>query len=177
MFPLNCQWVPIRFPLCPQVPNVVPNIFSIAPRCYPICFGRCSSPFSYTCGPKGRNSMLQNRTFHFGEPLKFHFFWVAGQWNWLHHQKRTLNFGGTSLINRRGLSLSITIWFHTKHNVPFNLQPTLTIILWCFQDRKFQILSGWSERGRAGQTRNYVILRHEPYSCRICQVIKQHNSL
>jgi hypothetical protein len=49
----------------------------------------------------------------------------------------------------------------TKTNVPFNLQPTLTLILWCLQDCKFQIISGWWEGGRAGQTRNYVTLRHE----------------
>jgi hypothetical protein len=60
----------------------------MAPHFYPICFGRCFSPFTYIGGPKGRNSILQNRTFYFGEPLKFLFFWAAGQWNWLYSQKK-----------------------------------------------------------------------------------------
>jgi hypothetical protein len=50
------------------VPNVFLNMFSIAPHFYPICFGKCSPPFNGIGGPKGRNSILQNRTFHFGEP-------------------------------------------------------------------------------------------------------------
>jgi len=55
----------------PQVPNVFPNMFSIAPHLYPICFGKCCPPFTYTGGPKGRrNSILQNRSFYFGGPIK-----------------------------------------------------------------------------------------------------------
>jgi hypothetical protein len=50
--------VPNVFPLCsiyrfpsgfqyvPQVPNLFPNMFSIALHFYPICFGKCCPPFS-----------------------------------------------------------------------------------------------------------------------------------
>jgi hypothetical protein len=31
-------------------------------------------PFTYKGAPKGMNSILQNRTFYFGEPPYFHFF-------------------------------------------------------------------------------------------------------
>jgi hypothetical protein len=117
MFALNSRRVPIRFPLCPQVPNVVPNIFSIAPHFYPICFGRCSSPFTYIGGPKGWNSILQTGTFYFGESLKFLFFWVAGQWNWLCGQKKSWTSEASHLIIKRGLSLSVTIRFQFKAKV------------------------------------------------------------
>jgi hypothetical protein len=50
-----------------QVPNMFPNMFSIAPQFYPICFGKCCPPFTHIDRPKGRNSMLQNITFCFGE--------------------------------------------------------------------------------------------------------------
>jgi hypothetical protein len=42
---------------------VFPNMFSIAPHFYPICFGKCCPHFTYIAGPKGRNSILQNRRF------------------------------------------------------------------------------------------------------------------
>jgi hypothetical protein len=61
MFPLSFQWVP----------NMFPNMFSIAPPFYPICFGKCCPPFTYIAGTKDRNSILQNRTIYFGEPLSF----------------------------------------------------------------------------------------------------------
>jgi hypothetical protein len=51
-----------------QFLNIFPNMFSIALRYYPICFGKCCSPFTYIGGPKGKNSILQNITFYFGEP-------------------------------------------------------------------------------------------------------------
>jgi hypothetical protein len=38
------------FKYVPQVPNVFPNMFSIAPHFYPICFGKCCPPFTYVCG-------------------------------------------------------------------------------------------------------------------------------
>jgi len=64
--------VPNVLPLCSvQVPNVFPNMFSIAPHFSPIC--TLLSPI-YVAGPKGRNSILQNRTFYCGEPAWFHFF-------------------------------------------------------------------------------------------------------
>jgi hypothetical protein len=54
--PLSYQW----FPLGSQnVPNVFSNTFSIAPHFYPICFGKCCPPFTYTSAPKGRNSIFQ----------------------------------------------------------------------------------------------------------------------
>ncbi len=68
------QCVPIMLPmgshhvLTTQVPNVFINMSSIAPHFYPICFGKCCPSFTYIAGPKGRISILQNRTFYFGEP-------------------------------------------------------------------------------------------------------------
>ncbi len=56
-----------------QVPNVFPNMFSITPHFYPICFDNCCPPFTYIGGPKGMNYILQYRTFYFGEPSQFHF--------------------------------------------------------------------------------------------------------
>jgi len=53
MFPLSSQWVPIWISPCPQVPNVFPNMFSIALHLYRICFGKCCPPFMYKGGPKG----------------------------------------------------------------------------------------------------------------------------
>jgi len=67
MFPLSSQWVLTCSQYVPQVRNVFPNMFSIAPHFYPICFGTCSPPFTYIGGPKGRNYILQNKTFCFGE--------------------------------------------------------------------------------------------------------------
>ncbi len=47
-FPLCSQYVPFKFSMgsqyVPQVPNVFPNIFSIPPHFYPICFGKCCPP-------------------------------------------------------------------------------------------------------------------------------------
>jgi hypothetical protein len=34
-------------PYVPQVLNVLPNMFSIAPHFYPIWFGKCCPPFTY----------------------------------------------------------------------------------------------------------------------------------
>ncbi len=74
--------VPNVFSLCPlQVPNVFHKMFSITPHFCPICFGKCCLLFNYTCGPKRRNYILQNKTFYFGE-LVF-FFLMMGQSNWL----------------------------------------------------------------------------------------------
>jgi hypothetical protein len=59
--------VPNVFLLCSiQVPNVFSNMLSITPHFYPICFGNSCPPFTYIVGPKGRNSILQKRTFYFG---------------------------------------------------------------------------------------------------------------
>jgi hypothetical protein len=46
------------FQYVPQVPNVFPNMFSIAPHFYPICFAKCCAPFTYIAGPNGRNFLL-----------------------------------------------------------------------------------------------------------------------
>ncbi len=65
-------------------------MFSIAPHFNSICFGKCCPPFNYIAGPKGRNNILQNRTFYFGQPPYFHFFWVMGQSNWLVAREKKL---------------------------------------------------------------------------------------
>jgi hypothetical protein len=49
----------------PQIFNVFPNMFSIAPHFYPLCLGECCPPFTDIGGRKGRNSILQNRRFYF----------------------------------------------------------------------------------------------------------------
>ncbi len=96
-FPMCSHHVPFEFAIgSHQVLNIFPNMFSIAPRFYPICFGKCCSPFTYIGGPKGRNSILQNITFYYGEPPLFQFCWVMGQINWLVARKKKLNLGGTS---------------------------------------------------------------------------------
>ncbi len=44
-FPSSSHWVPNgfrKFPMCS------PNIFSMAPHLYPICFVNCCPPFTYT---------------------------------------------------------------------------------------------------------------------------------
>jgi hypothetical protein len=62
-------WFPSGSHYVPQVPNEFPNMFSIAPHFYPICFGKCCPPMkTYIGGLKGRNTMLQNRTFYVREP-------------------------------------------------------------------------------------------------------------
>jgi len=61
-------WFPSGSHCVPQVPNEFPNMFSIAPHFYPICFGKCYPPFTYIGGPKERITILQNRAFYFGEP-------------------------------------------------------------------------------------------------------------
>jgi hypothetical protein len=63
----------VGFLLCSlEVLNVFPNVFSIAPHFYHLCFGKC--------WPKGRNSIFQNRTFYFGSLHSFIFFeWWTNQ--------------------------------------------------------------------------------------------------
>jgi hypothetical protein len=53
-------------------------------------------PFTYKGAPKGMNSILQNRTFYFGEPPYFHLFLVMGESNQLLARKNNLNSGVTS---------------------------------------------------------------------------------
>jgi len=57
------------FPLCSlQVPNVFPNILSIDLTFIPCVMATLNPPFTYIGGPKERSSVLQNKTFYFGEP-------------------------------------------------------------------------------------------------------------
>ncbi len=80
------------FPLCsplssPMGSHHVPNMFQMcSPTCSPykhltfyphICFGKCCPPFTCIAVSKGRNSILQNRTFYFGVPpiVSFLFEW------------------------------------------------------------------------------------------------------
>ncbi len=64
-FPMCSHYVPFKFQMgSHQVPNTFPkfsnvfsNMFSIAPHFYPICFGKCCSPFTYIGGSIGRNSI------------------------------------------------------------------------------------------------------------------------
>ncbi len=67
----------------------------IALHFYPICFGKCCPPITYLCGPKGRNSILQNSTFHFQLVLFFFPKWWANQIGSL-QKKHKLKLGGTS---------------------------------------------------------------------------------
>ncbi len=88
------------------VPNVFPNMFFIVPHFYPICFGKCCPLFTYIGGPKGRNSMLQSRSFYFGQPPQFRFFKkVLGQSNWLVARGKKKTWEAFHLINRRGVYL------------------------------------------------------------------------
>jgi hypothetical protein len=75
------DYVLFKFPMdTHQVANMFPNMFSIAPHFYPICFGRCCPSFTNIVGPTGRNSILQNRTFtfYFGGASIVSFFWSDG---------------------------------------------------------------------------------------------------
>jgi hypothetical protein len=73
--------LPNVFALCSfQVPNGFP-IFS--PTFSPylltfICLGKWCPPFTYMGGQKGRNCIVQNRVFCFGESPLFLFFWSDG---------------------------------------------------------------------------------------------------
>jgi hypothetical protein len=90
--------LPNVFALCSfQVPNGFP-IFS--PTFSPylltfICLGKWCPPFTYMGGQKGRNYIVQNRVFCFGEFPLFLFFleWWANQIDMLPQKK---NLGGTS---------------------------------------------------------------------------------
>jgi hypothetical protein len=68
-----------EYPLVPYILPKVPNGFT---NFYPICLGKWCLPFTYIGGPKGRNCILQNRTFCFGESPLVLFFGVMGQSNW-----------------------------------------------------------------------------------------------
>ncbi len=70
------------------VSQCVPQHVLIEPHFYPRCFGRSCPSFTYIGGPKGKNSILQNKTFYFGEPYQFQFFGVIGQSNWLVPKKQ-----------------------------------------------------------------------------------------
>jgi hypothetical protein len=66
-------------------------MFSIATHFYPICF--CKYPSTYIGGPKVRISILQNTTFCFGEPPKFHLISVMGESNWLIETQKKVELG------------------------------------------------------------------------------------
>jgi hypothetical protein len=73
-FPICSFKVPNGFPsesqYVSQVPNVFPNMFSsIALLTFiPYTLASVVHLLTYIGGPKGRNIILQNRTFYFGEP-------------------------------------------------------------------------------------------------------------
>ncbi len=95
MFPLSSQWVT---PDVPQAPIVFPNMFSRAPYFLSQMLWQMLSSY---IGPKGRNCILQNKTFYFGEPPKFDFFLSDGP-----IKKKNLNLevgsGGWSGADRSG---------------------------------------------------------------------------
>ncbi len=68
-------FVPFKFPMSSnQVPDMFPNMFSIAPHFYPICFGKFCPPFTYIFGPEKRNSILKIKPSDFGSLHRFIFF-------------------------------------------------------------------------------------------------------
>jgi hypothetical protein len=74
--------------------------FPIAHHFYPICFGKCYSPFTYIHGPKEGTPYFKI------EPsilvrLRRIFFWVIGQSNWLIAKKTKLNLEAPHLINTK----------------------------------------------------------------------------
>jgi hypothetical protein len=86
-----------------------PKKFPIGSHFYPICFGRCP-PFSCIDGPKGKASLLHNRTFYFGEPLMGFIWGGMDQSNWLITKKKnwTLEYW-IGEVNRRG-----GIYYHIR---------------------------------------------------------------
>ncbi len=68
-------FVPFKFPMSSnQVPDMFPNMFSIAPHFYPIRFGKCCPPFTYIFGPERRNSILKIKPSVLGSFHSFIFF-------------------------------------------------------------------------------------------------------
>jgi hypothetical protein len=49
-------------------PNMFHKEFSIELHFYPTCFNKHCPPFTSIGGPKGKNSILQNRTFYLDKP-------------------------------------------------------------------------------------------------------------
>jgi hypothetical protein len=72
VFFLGSQCVPTMFTLSSQwVPQHVLHSTSLF---ISYALANCCPPFTSTGGPKGRNSILQNRTFYFAELYSFNFF-------------------------------------------------------------------------------------------------------
>jgi hypothetical protein len=61
VFPVSSQWVPIWISPCSQVPNVFPNMFSIVPHLYQICFGKMLSSFHVYRWAKGEGTLYTSK--------------------------------------------------------------------------------------------------------------------
>ncbi len=77
----------------PPVFGRVKQDFPIEHIFFPLCFCKCCPPSTYIGGPKGRNSVTENRTFHSGEPP--YFFFLSDRPIKFHCKKKKLNLGGT----------------------------------------------------------------------------------
>jgi len=67
--PFKFQWVPIMFSKCSSSSQCVPqHVLCSTSLSSHMLWQSVSSFFTYIAGPKSMNSILQNRTFYFGEP-------------------------------------------------------------------------------------------------------------
>ncbi len=89
-FPMCSHYVPFECLLgslyVPHIPNVFPNMFSIAPHFYPICFGKFCPPFTYIYRRANAKELYFSKQnfLYFGETPQFHFLIVmANQIGWL----------------------------------------------------------------------------------------------
>jgi len=79
-FPMCSHYVPFKFPIFS--PTFFPYLLTF------ICLGKWCPPFTYIGGPKGKNCIVQNRAFCFGEFPLFIYFGMKGQSNWHVVQKK-----------------------------------------------------------------------------------------
>jgi hypothetical protein len=98
-------WFPMYPTLFPSSSHHVPNMFSIAPQFYPICFGKCCPPFTYIFGQqRGRTLYFKKELLDFRNLHNFICFeWWANQVGLLPKKSKNWTWEAPHLINRRGL--------------------------------------------------------------------------
>jgi hypothetical protein len=99
-FPMCSHYVTFKFPMgtsqyVPQVPNVFPNMFSIAPHFYPICFGNVVLLSPIYLVPREGTLYFKLET-SFLVAFIFHFHLSDGPNKLACCKKNKLNLGGTS---------------------------------------------------------------------------------
>ncbi len=116
------QCVPFKFSMgsqyVAQVPNVFPNIFSIASHFNPICFGKLLSSFHpYGWAKREELNTSKQNLLSWGASI-VSFFCVMGQSNWFIVRKKN-NKIGRHLINRRGEQLGCSQECHSVIHINY----------------------------------------------------------